>query len=111
MGWCVYILRCEPDTLYTGSTPDLARRMQQHRGKVPGGAKYTRSHPPFALAAAWETQDAHAAHSIEWHIKKLDRPKKLALVTDPLLLQELLGDCAASATALDPTEYQSIFVD
>lgn len=111
MSWCVYILRCEPDTLYTGSTPDLARRMQQHCGKVPGGAKYTRSHPPLALAAVWETQDAHTARSIEWHIKRLDRRRKLALIADPLLLQDLLGDCAASAAALDPTAYQKMIVD
>src|SRR5690625_7153860 len=43
----VYMLRCSDDTLYTGYTTDLARRVQMHEeGK---GAKYTRGRGPFRV--------------------------------------------------------------
>ena len=45
--WIVYILRCKDDTLYTGITDDLARRMAAHNsGK---GAKYTRGRGPVEV--------------------------------------------------------------
>ena len=111
MGWCVYILRCDPDTLYTGSTPELERRIAQHCGRLPGGAKYTRSHPPKDLAALWEVPDAHTAHSVEWHIKRLSRAEKLRLLAAPSLLPHLIGNRAEEALPLDPSEYQHLFVD
>ena len=47
----VYMLRCRGGSLYTGMTNDVARRMAMHcNGR---GAKYTRAHPPEALAALW----------------------------------------------------------
>ena len=49
----VYLVRCRGNTLYAGITTDLARRMRQHRGELPGGAQYTRSHPVIALESAW----------------------------------------------------------
>ena len=44
MAYYIYVLRCKGDTLYTGITPDLRRRMRQHCGQLAGGAKYTHSH-------------------------------------------------------------------
>ena len=44
----VYLIRCRGDTLYAGITTDLPRRMRQHRGELPGGAKYTRFPPKIA---------------------------------------------------------------
>ena len=46
----VYLIRCRGDTLYAGITTDLPRRMRQHRGELPGGAKYTRFPPKIAAA-------------------------------------------------------------
>jgi putative endonuclease len=111
MAWYVYMLRCAPDTLYTGSTPDPERRLRQHLSLSPGGAKYTRSHPPQALAALWETPDAHAAHSLEWHIKRLTRAKKQALLDAPDQLACLLGERADRAKPLDTAPYASLFPD
>ena len=51
----VYMLRCRGGSLYTGMTNDVARRMAMHcSGR---GAKYTRAHPPEALAALWRCGD------------------------------------------------------
>ena len=48
----VYLLRCADGSLYTGMTLDIARRLRQHVERLPGCAKYTRSHPVTALAGA-----------------------------------------------------------
>ena len=45
----VYLLRCADGSLYTGMTPDIVRRLRQHVARLPGCAKYTRSHPVTAL--------------------------------------------------------------
>ena len=37
MAYYIYVLRCKGDTLYTGITPDLRRRMRQHCGQLAGG--------------------------------------------------------------------------
>lgn len=111
MPWYVYMLRCKPDTLYTGSTPDVTRRLRQHLSQVGGGAKYTRSHPPRSLAALWEVPDAHAAHSLEWHLKRLKRPQKEALLRDPACAPALLGDCAENAVKVDTEPYHRLFAE
>ena len=89
----VYILRCRGGTLYTGVTPDLARRMAAHCAG--SGAKYTRSHPPEELAALWRTDEKGDALSMEWAVKKrLTRAEKLALIAQPARLAEVPGVAA-----------------
>ncbi|MBQ0037266.1 MAG: GIY-YIG nuclease family protein [Clostridiales bacterium] len=80
----VYILRCKGDTLYTGITPDLVHRMRCHAGRLPGGAKYTRAHPPVALEAVWRAEDKTDAARLEYGIKKkLTRGQKEQLIAAP----------------------------
>jgi putative endonuclease len=47
--WTVYLLECGDQSLYCGITNDLDNRLKQHRGEIPGGAKYTRSRSPLKL--------------------------------------------------------------
>ena len=78
MGWFVYMLRCADDSLYTGYTDDVQRRLTAHQsGK---GAKYTRSRLPVELVYSEALPDKSAALRREAAIKKLSREKKLALV-------------------------------
>ena len=77
----VYVLVCQDGSLYAGMTNDLRRRMALHAaGK---GAKYTRSHPPRALAGLWRCGDKAAAARLEYAFKTLPRAKKLALLAAP----------------------------
>ena len=78
MNWYVYILRCGDDTLYCGITPDIEKRLEQHRsGK---GAKYTRGRGPLELVYR-EVCDSHSdALKREAAIKRLTRPQKLILI-------------------------------
>ena len=74
----VYMLRCADGTLYTGWTNDLEKRLKTHAaGK---GGRYTRARLPVSLAYTERFETAHEARSREWHIKRLTRDEKLALI-------------------------------
>lgn len=78
MSWQVYILRCCDDTLYTGITDDLPRRIAAHNaGK---GAKYTRGRGPVTLVYAEICDDKSSALKREHAIKSLSRANKLELI-------------------------------
>ena len=71
-----YILRCTDQTLYTGITTDLTRRMQEHFSGNEKCAKYTFRHVAKKLECAWETENRILASKLEYHIKKLSKIKK-----------------------------------
>lgn len=89
----VYMLRCRGDVYYTGLTTDIVRRYRLHAsGK---GAKFTRSHPPEAIAAAWHCGDKAAAAKVEYAIKKsLHRPEKESLIAAPENIAQFLPQLA-----------------
>lgn len=92
----VYLLRCADGSLYTGMTPDIARRLRQHVEHLAGCAKYTRSHPVTALALLLTTDTATTARQLEARIKRLTRAQKDALIADPAKIADL---CPALAGA------------
>ena len=75
----VYLLRCEDDTLYCGWTTDLEKRLAAHNSGA--GAKYTRSRLPVEIVYYEEYEDKNEALSREWHIKRMSRAEKFALIT------------------------------
>lgn len=78
MAYFVYILRCADDSLYTGITNDVERRIAAHNEGT--GAKYTRGRGPVVLMYQEECEDKSAALRREIEIKKLSRAEKLALI-------------------------------
>ena len=78
--WYVYILRCGDDTLYTGITDDVARRLAAHRSGR--GAKYTRGRGPLELVYTEEVSDKPAALRREYQIKRLSRLEKERLIEE-----------------------------
>lgn len=78
MSYFTYILKCADDTLYTGYTDDIEKRVFVHNsGK---GAKYTRARLPVSLLYFEEFQSKSDALKREAQIKKLSRTKKLELI-------------------------------
>lgn len=73
-----YILRCADGTLYTGWTNDLSARLAAHNAGR--GGKYTRARRPVTLVYYEACETKEAAMSREWHIKRLSRANKLALI-------------------------------
>lgn len=81
MGHYVYLLRCADDTLYTGYTTDVERRLATHNaGK---GAKYTRSRRPATLLAAWQYPTKGEALSAEYRLRRRSRAAKLSAAEHP----------------------------
>lgn len=79
----VYILRCTDNSLYTGITVDIIKRLKQHSGLLKGGAKYTRSHPPVSVEALWYTDSENCARKLECSLKKLKHTQKEEIISDP----------------------------
>ena len=90
----VYILELADGSYYTGSTFDLARRLQQHSAGE--GANFTRARLPFRLAYALEVDSIATAFAWEKRIQGWSRDKKRALIEGRL---EDLPDLSRSRPA------------
>jgi putative endonuclease len=78
MDWQVYIVLCSDETLYTGISNNVARRLEQHAGQ--GGARYFRGRRPERLVYLENGHTRSSASKREAAIKKLDRAEKLRLI-------------------------------
>lgn len=77
MSYFIYILECQDQSYYIGSTNDISKRFKAHMaGK---GASYTRSHKPIRIVYKEELLDKSAALKREHELKKLTHAQKLAL--------------------------------
>jgi len=75
----LYIIQCSDDTLYTGITTDLDRRIEEHNNSKLG-AKYTKIRRPVKLVYSQEFADRSEASKEESRIKKLSRQQKINLL-------------------------------
>lgn len=73
-----YILRCNDNTLYTGWTNNLEKRLEAHNaGK---GAKYTKARLPVELVYFEQFDTKEEAMRREYAIKQMTRKQKEALI-------------------------------
>ena len=78
MPYYFYILRCRDNSLYSGITNDLDRRVKVHNsGK---GAKYTKSRRPVELVYSEKLKNKSEALKRESEVKKWNKAKKETLV-------------------------------
>lgn len=87
-----YILRCEDNSLYTGITTDLDRRMEEHFSKGEKCAKYTYRHTPKKLEAAWKSETRAIASKLEFNIKRLTKQQKEDLVAKKETIRSVLSE-------------------
>ncbi len=78
--WFVYMLRCADNSLYTGVTTDIVRRVQEHN-EAKAGAKYTRAKRPVFLVYEESAESRKAACQREYQLKQLSKTDKEALIT------------------------------
>jgi putative endonuclease len=76
--WYVYILECGDGTLYTGTTTDVARRVDEHRSGT--GAKYTASRGVKRLVYTEKKSSRSSAQKREAEIKNWTRLQKTRLI-------------------------------
>ena len=77
--WYTYVVRCRDNTLYTGVTTDIGRRLNEHNNGN-RGAKYTKRRRPVELVYWSEHQDRSEAQREEWRIKQLSKKEKEQLI-------------------------------
>jgi putative endonuclease len=82
LNWQVYIILCSDESLYTGITTDIARRLTQHRDGC--GAKYFRGRKPERLVYLESGHDRSSAGRREIEIKRLRLNAKRRLIASPL---------------------------
>ena len=78
--WLLYMVRCADDSLYTGITNDLQRRIEEHNSNRKS-AKYTRSRQPVTLVYQEECSSRSAALKREIAVKKMDKQQKERLIS------------------------------
>lgn len=98
----VYMIRCKDNSIYTGITTDLKRRMDEHFGRNEKCAKYTFNHDAIKLEYAWETDNRAMASKLEYHIKALTKAKKELLIENKGKLESILGE------KIDVKDYRNI---
>ena len=91
MSYWVYIAECADRTFYTGIATDVPRRLLQHNGDKPNGARYTAARRPVALVYEAPFATRSEASKEEARIKRLSRREKELLIA---------GARAASAKTL-----------
>ena len=76
--WFIYIILCDDNSLYTGSTNDLSKRFEAHiTGK---GSKYTRSHKPQRIIHTETYNTKSDALKREAQIKNWSRQEKITIL-------------------------------
>lgn len=75
----LYILKCADETLYTGITVDLERRLCAHNSSKLG-AKYIRSRRPVKVVYSKKYRNRSTASREEARIKAFSRTEKLEMI-------------------------------
>lgn len=78
--WLLYVLKCRDNTLYTGITIDVSRRVQQHNSGT--ASRYTRSRLPVRLIFSEPCRSRSQALKKEYAMKRLSRKKKEEYLRD-----------------------------
>ncbi len=79
--YTVYILKTSKNTLYTGISNNLEKRLKEHRIKGKKSAKYMKAFDSFKLVHSEEYQTRSEALKREAEIKKLTRLQKEAIIS------------------------------
>ena len=72
------MIKCADNTLYTGTTTNISRRIKEHNNKK--GGSYTRVRLPVELVYKEPCQNRSQALKREEQIKRWSRNKKQALI-------------------------------
>ena len=79
--WFMYVVKCADDTLYTGITTDVTRRLHEHNNTAKG-AKYTKKRRPVTLLHSVGHSSRSSASRAESKFKKLSRKQKLSIINE-----------------------------
>lgn len=83
------MLRCSNNSLYTGVTTDVVRRVKEHNGEGAKGkgAKYTKAHRPVVLVHQEKALNRSQAQIREAELRRLSKSEK-EKITHTIKLQK-----------------------
>jgi putative endonuclease len=87
----MYILRCNDNTYYTGSTNNIDLRIEQHKAGI--GANYTKKRLPVELVYCEEFSRVDEAFYMEKQVQGWSRKKKEALINGNFNILHSLAEC------------------
>lgn len=76
-----YIIRCKDNSLYTGYTTDIKRRMKEHESGI--NSKYTKAKGFSNLEVYFVCTTKRDAMKLEYKIKQKSRYQKLNIIENP----------------------------
>ena len=80
MRYSLYIVECADRTYYTGIATDVQRRLGEHNGAKPKGARYTSARRPVVLVYEAHFESRSDASKEEARIKQMTRLQKQVLI-------------------------------
>ena len=78
--WFLYMVRCGDNSLYTGITTDVGRRIAEHRGRGKIGAKYLRGKGPLELVYKKKVGTRSEALKMECWVKGMKKNEKEEMI-------------------------------
>lgn len=85
-----YMVRCSDNSLYSGQTNNLQKRIREHNSAGQRGAKYLRARKPVELVYSEKYPTLQLAMQRERQVKKWNKYKKEALIKGDLDLLKRL---------------------
>jgi len=70
------MIRCSDNSIYTGITNNIDKRMDEHFNKKKQGAKYTKSHDAKELVLVFSSKNKSLAAKLEYYLKTLKKNEK-----------------------------------
>lgn len=98
-----YMIRCEDNSIYTGITTDINRRVKEHINKTKKCAKYTKRHNAIKIEICFLSETRSLACKLEYAIKKLKREEKENII--------LYRSLEVLKTKLEINEYELILLE
>lgn len=80
-----YILRCKDNSLYSGQTNDLEKRVKEHESNDTKSAKYTRTRRPVKLVYFESFSSRVESMRREREVKSWKKKRKEKMVKDFIL--------------------------
>lgn len=78
--WSLYILQCQDNSLYTGITKDINKRLKEHLFVPKRGAKYLRGKGEVKIVFSEVVGNKSLALKLEYQIKAFTKAQKNALI-------------------------------
>jgi len=88
--WYLYLIRCKDNSLYTGITTDVRRRVKEHQGNDRKGSKYLRGKGPLKLVLKKKIGNKSLTSKVEAKVKNLPKDKKEMFVKGKINIKEII---------------------